>query len=106
MGESRTPQEARPGRPLYLLVEESKHDFLDAECRRRRMPGRAPLHKAVIVREALNVYQKLVGIGLRLAENPEDAETRKELDLLVAEVVDVLPVRRPRFDTSKEVDGE
>lgn len=72
-------EDAQKRRPLYVLLDDADHDFIDRECRRRRQPGRAPLPKAVIVREMIAAYQQLVRLGEQLGAGNVSTEISKQL---------------------------
>lgn len=95
-------EEPVEARPLYLLIEDHRHQFLARECVRRRIPGRAPLAKSVVVREALQVYQEIVECAV--GDDDPGPETVQRLVEIARRCQKPIRHTRIRFDHSKEVE--
>lgn len=98
---SETPAATR-ARPLYLLIEDARHQFLERECVRRRVPGRAPLAKAVVVREALQVYQDIVECAV--SDDQPDPATVERLIQIARRCQKPIKQTRIKFEHPKEVE--
>lgn len=103
-GSAAEPSREKNGQPLplYVMIEDFRHEFLEKERRRRRMPGRAPLAKAVIVREALQVYQEVVECGV--VDDEPDPETVRRLIEIARRCQKPISPGRIKFEHPKEVE--
>ncbi|MGE5672563.1 MAG: hypothetical protein ACM3XM_01575 [Mycobacterium leprae] len=84
-----------PTRPLYAQISEDLMAFLEAEQRRRRLPGRPDVPKGTIVSFGLEAYRELVAIADELnSEAPIEKQVEALINLLHRSRIPILAAKR------------